>query len=145
MEVLLVADEDQRNRDRIAGVFDETEYQVVARDSVDAVMRDVLKKDAEVVILGSVFDSIPAGELIPILKSCNPNLTIILITKEVPLPLMRKLRREGIFYHALMPVETDDRDELLQAVQCAFKRVVHLPPGRVRCQFPKEGNPLGKH
>ena len=125
MEVLVVADEDQQNRDRIAGMFDETEYQVVAADSVDAVMRDVLRKDAKVVLLGSVFDSIPAGELIPILKSCNRNLTIILITNEVPLPLMRKLRREGIFYHALVPRESGDRDELLQAVQCAFRKVVH--------------------
>jgi len=144
MDVLLVADGDQQNRDRIAGLFDETEYQVVARDSVDAVMRDVLRKDAKVVILGSVFDSVPAGDLIPILKSCNPNLTIILITREVPLPLMRKLRREGIFYHALMPVEAEDQDELVQAVQCAFKKVVHLPSGRLGSQCP-ERDPLRKH
>ena len=125
MPVLLVADEDRKNRDRIAGLFNETEYKVVAADSVDAVMRDVLRKDANVLILGSVFDDIPAGDLIPILKSCNRNLSIILISNEVPLPLMRKLRREGIFYHAFIPQETGDRDELLQAVQCAFKKVVH--------------------
>lgn len=123
MEVVLIADEDEQNRDQITELFGETDYQVMAADSVDVVMRDVLRKDAKVILLGSVFDNIPAGELIPILKRCNRNLTIILISNEVSLPLMRKLRREGIFYHALKPVEANDRDELLQAVKCAFKNV----------------------
>lgn len=125
MEILLIADEDQKNRDQIAEFFDETEYRVVTADSVDGVMRDVLRKDARVVLLGTVFDSIPAGDLIPILKRCNRNLTIILISNEVSLPLMRKLRREGIFYHALKPVEADDREEFIQAVRCAFNSAVH--------------------
>ncbi len=125
MDVLLIADEDQQNRDQIAEFFDENDYRVVRADSVDVVMRDVLRKDAKVVLLGTVFDSIPASDLIPILKSCNRNLTIILISNEVPLPLMRKLRRQGIFYHALKPVEAGDREELLQAVKCAFQNVIH--------------------
>ena len=83
MEILLIADEDQENRDQIAGFFEETEYRVVAADSVDIVMRDVLKKGARVVLLGTVFDSIPASDLIPILKRCNRDLTIILISNEV--------------------------------------------------------------
>jgi DNA-binding NtrC family response regulator len=123
MEVVLIADEDEQNRDQITKLFGETDYQVMAADSVDVVMRDVLKKDTKVVLLGSVFDNIPAGDLIPILKRCNRNLTIILISDEVSLPLLRKFRREGIFYHALKPVEAKDREELLQAVKCAFKNV----------------------
>jgi len=123
--VLLIADEDQQMRDQIAELFGATDYQVVTADSVDMVMRDVLRKDAEVILLGSGFDDIPAGDLIPILKRCNRNLTIILISNEVSLPLLRKLRREGIFYHALKPVEGGDKDELLQAVKCAFNKVAH--------------------
>lgn len=125
MEILLLADEDQKNRDQITEFFDETEYRVVAADTVDVVMRDVLKKGTRVVLLGTVFDSIPASDLIPILKRCNRDLTIILISNEVSLPLMRKLRREGIFYHALKPVQADDRDEFVQAVRCAFNSAVH--------------------
>jgi len=125
MEVLLIADEDQKNRAQIAELFDESDYQVVAADSVDGVVGDVLRKDAKVILLGTVFDNIPASDLIPILKSCNRNLTIILISDEVSLPLMRKLRREGIFYHSLKPVEDVDGQELLQAVQCAFNNAVH--------------------
>jgi len=59
---------------------------------------------------------------------CNQNLTIILVSNEESLPLLRKLRREGIFYHALKPSALEDREELLQAVKCAFENVVEGMP-----------------
>lgn len=120
MGLLLIADEDVQNRDSMTQLFGDTEYEVVAADSVDVVMRDVLKKEAQVILLGGTFDNIPASDLIPILKKCNQYLTIILISNEESLPLLRKLRREGIFYHALKPSAVEDREELLQAVRCAF-------------------------
>jgi DNA-binding NtrC family response regulator len=123
MRLLLIADEDVQTRDSMTQLFGETEYEVVAADSVDVVMRDVLKKEAQVVLLGNAFDNIPAGDLIPILKKCNRNLTIILVSNEESLPLLRKLRREGIFYHALKPTAREDKEELLQAVKCAFDNV----------------------
>jgi len=121
MGLLLIADEDVQTRDSMTQLFGDTEYEVVAADSVDVVMRDVLKKEAQVILLGSTFDNIPASDLIPILKKCNQNLTIILVSNEESLPLLRKLRREGIFYHALKPSALEDREELLQAVRCAFE------------------------
>lgn len=123
MRLLLIADEDVQTRDSMTQLFGGTEYDVVAAETVDVVMRDVLKREAQVLLLGNTFDNIPAGDLIPILKKCNQNLTIILVSNEESLPLLRKLRREGIFYHALKPSTLEDRDELLQAVKCAFETV----------------------
>ena len=123
MRLLLIADEDTQARDSMTQLFGDTEYEVVAADTVDVVMRDVLKKEAQVILLGNTFDEMSAGDLIPILKKCNQNLTIILVSNEESLPLLRKLRREGIFYHALKPSAMDDKEELLQAVRCAFDNV----------------------
>ncbi len=128
MRLLLIADEDVQARDNMTQLFGDTEYQVVAANSVDVVMRDVLKKEAQVILLGNAFDNMPAGDLIPILKKCNRNLTIILVSNEESLPLLRKLRREGIFYHALKPSALEDREELLQAVRCAFENVTGQSP-----------------
>ena len=61
-------------------------------------------------------------KLIPLLKKCIRNLSIILLANDASLPLMRKLRNEGIFYHALKPVNGEDREELRQVVECAFQR-----------------------
>ena len=130
MRMLIIADEDIKSREQVMELFGDTEYQVVAPDSVDLVLKDVLKKEAPVVLLGNVFDDMLAGDLIPILKKCNKNLTIILVSNEESLPLLRKLRREGIFYHALKPSEKEDREELLQAVRCAFANITGAPGPR---------------
>lgn len=71
-------------------------------------------------LLGNSFDELAATELIPLFKKCYRNLVIILVSNEVSLPVMRKLRSEGIFYHLLKPVKPEDREELKQALKCAF-------------------------
>ena len=121
MGLLLIADKDIKARKQMAEIFEEGDYQIIAAQSVDVVLRDVLKGDAKVILLGSEFDDLPAKELIPLLKSCNKDLTIILVSDEESLPLIRKFRREGIFYHSLKPVSQEDRDELRLAVKCAFE------------------------
>jgi len=72
------------------------------------------------VLLSGEIDEIPAAELIPIIKKCNRHLTIILVSNEQSLAQIRKLRSEGIFYHALKPTSAEDKEELKLAVQCAF-------------------------
>jgi DNA-binding NtrC family response regulator len=121
MRLLLIADKDINVRRQMTEIFDEPGYEIIAPESVDIVLRDVLKKDAKVVLLGSEFDDMPAKELIPLLKRCNRDLTIILVSDEESLPLLRKFRREGIFYHALRPINKEDREELRLAVRCAFE------------------------
>ncbi|MBN2332578.1 MAG: response regulator [Deltaproteobacteria bacterium] len=120
MHLLLIADRDEETRSRIVGFFNGSEYKVIEADSVDVVLRNILKKEASVILLGSEFDGLKAMEIIPLLKRCNQKLTIILISNEESLSLIRRFRKEGIFYHALKPVNGDDRDELRQVVQCAF-------------------------
>ncbi len=121
IRLLLIADKDTDTRVQVEEMFADGEYEVIAADSVDVVLHDVLKKNTKVVLLGSEFDNLSAGKLIPLLKKCNRHLTIILVTDEESLPLIRKFRKEGIFYHALKPVSRKDRDELRQVVRCAFE------------------------
>ncbi len=120
MQLLLIADRDEETRRQIGGFFDESEYRVIEADSVDVILRNVLKREASVILLGSEFDGLSAMDIIPLLKSCNQNLTIILISNEESPSIIRKFRKEGIFYHALKPVSGDDKEELRQVVQCAF-------------------------
>lgn len=123
MQGLLIADEDLDSRKSMADIFIEAGYNVMVTNSAANVLHGILKKTAQVVLLSSEFDELTATDLIPILKKCDQNLTIILISNEVSLPLIRKLRKEGIFYHALKPVKPEDRDEIRQAVACAFENL----------------------
>ena len=118
---LLIADEDIDCRKQMAEFFIEAGYNVIVTNSAANALYGILKKTAQVVLLGTKFDELTAADLIPLLKQCNRNLTIILVAANPSLPLIRKLRSEGIFYHALKPVNAEDREELRQAVQCAFE------------------------
>lgn len=120
MQLLLIADKDEETRRRIVGFFNGSEYKIIEADSVDIVLRNALKREASVILLGSEFDGLSAAKIIPLLKKCNQNLTIILISNEESLSLIRRFRKEGIFYQALKPINGDDREELRQVVQCAF-------------------------
>lgn len=123
MQAILIADENLDSRKQMADLFIEAGYNVLVTTTAANVLHGILKKTAQVVLLSSQFDELGASDLVPLLKKCNRELTIILVSDENSLPLMRKLRREGIFYHALKPVKPEDREELRQAVQCAFATI----------------------
>ncbi len=119
---LLIADKDVDCRKQMAELFIEAGYNVIVTNSAANALDGILKKTAQVVLLGSGFDDLTAADLIPLLKQCNRKLSIILLTNDASLPLIRRLRSEGIFYHALKPVCGEDREEIRQVVQCAFQK-----------------------
>ena len=119
---LLIVDEDVTTRKQLSEMFSDAGYQVSAPSSVADALVGILRKTAKVVLLSTRFDELLATELIPLLKQCNRDLSIILVASELPLALLRKARREGIFYHALKPVQPGDEEELREAVRCAFDK-----------------------
>jgi DNA-binding NtrC family response regulator len=123
MQRLLIAEQDGEFRKRMATLFIEAGYHVTVTDSVANALHDVLKRTAQVVILSSEFDEVRAADLIPLFKKCNRDLSVILVTGELSLPLIRRLRKEGIFYHALQPAKPEDGEEIRQAVRCAFEHL----------------------
>ena len=123
MSGLMIAEQDRSCRNMMAELLSEEGYSVTITDSAADALSGILKKSAQVVLLGSEFDDLAATELIPLLKQCNRNLTIILVSNGESTQAMRKIRDAGIFYHALKPAKREDTDEIRQAVKCAFENV----------------------
>lgn len=119
---ILVADKDTAFLREVAEYFSEAGYQVETTDSAVHVICNIIKKHTPVVLLGSDFDKkIDLLELVRLLKKCNRHLAVILVSDEASLPMVRSIRQEGIFYHALRPVSSQDITEIMQAVKCALK------------------------
>ena len=117
---LLIVGGDRDVWRRLAAVFANSGYTVAVTSSAPEAVADVLRGDTRVVLVDKELDGCRVGELVPLLKRCNPFLSIILVSGDTPVPLLRKLRREGLFYHALQPSSVEDLEEIRQAVSCAF-------------------------
>lgn len=123
MQGVLIADENIESRKVLADLCIEAGYNVTVTTTAANVLHGILKKSAQVVLLSGEFDELAAAELIPLLKKCSRDLTIILVSDETSLPIIRKMRKEGIFYHSLKPIDPADREELRQVVACAFENM----------------------
>ena len=121
MQGVLIADDNLDSCKLMASIFAEAGYDVTVTNSAAAVLQGVLKRTAQVLLIGNEFDEVAAIDLIPLLKKCNRELTIIFVSSDASLSLIRRLRNDGIFYHALPPEEQTEREELKQAVECAFE------------------------
>ncbi|KAF0219610.1 MAG: response regulator [Geobacteraceae bacterium] len=125
---ILIADKDNEVRKQVAEIFAEAGYQVETTDSAVHVLCNILEKQTPVVLLGTDFDKkITSADLIHLLKKCNRRLAIILVSDETSLPIVRKIRQEGIFYHALKPQSEEDKEEIRQVVGCAFDNALKTP------------------
>jgi FixJ family two-component response regulator len=118
---IIIADRDTEYLRQVADFFRKEGYQVETTDSAVHVLCSILEKQTPVLLLGSDFDKkVSSTNLIRLLKKCNRHLGIIMVSDEMPLPLARRIRQEGIFYHALKPAVPGDTEELGLAVKCAF-------------------------
>ncbi len=137
MLALLIADDDASSRIRLANLLMEEGYDVITTDSAASAIEGILKDVAKVVILGSKLSGLSAGDLLPVLKKCKSDLKVIIIGDETPLPVVRRLRQEGIFYYLMKPLGAEDREEVRQAVQCAFEKL-KTDPCHHAVQMPAE-------
>ena len=128
---IIIADKDGKYRKELASFFKEAGYAVETTDSAAHVLCSILEKQTPVLLLGSDFDKkVSSTDLIHLLKKCNRNLSVIMVSENLPLEQARQVRQEGIFYHALKPVSAADTEELGLAVECAFKKGVGGEEGK---------------
>lgn len=134
---IIIADRDAKYRKEVADHFKKAGYRVETTDSAVHALCSILEKQTPVLLLGSDFDEkVSSADLIHLLKKCNRHLHVIMVSDEMPLALARRIRREGIFYHALKPSDASDTAELGMAVACAFEQ-----KNQVSGQLPQQKAP----
>ncbi|SHJ50930.1 CheY chemotaxis protein or a CheY-like REC (receiver) domain [Malonomonas rubra DSM 5091] len=117
---ILIVDKDPVARQQLADFFEESNYHVDTTASAAFVVAHIIKKNQPIILLGNSFEEkISPAEVVSLLRECNKELNIILISDENSPEMLRKVREKGIFYHSLKPHTREDNEELLSVVECA--------------------------
>ncbi|OGQ13434.1 MAG: hypothetical protein A2026_03395 [Deltaproteobacteria bacterium RBG_19FT_COMBO_46_12] len=95
-------------------------YKVEMAKMVSEMIRKVRKGNIHVVLLDDEIEGVKAYDLVPLFKKIDGQIQIIVISSEVSLGLVKRLRGAGIFYQAMKPV---DLEEIESAVECAFEKI----------------------
>lgn len=119
---VLIADNDSVNRKQLVELFEHSHYDIETTASAAYAIAKIVQKNEPIVILGDSFEEkITSSDVVALMRKCNKNLQIILVSDDTSLDALRKMREEGVFYHALKPHNQEDNDELLSAVEYAVE------------------------
>ncbi len=117
---ILIADHNDEARKQLATFFENSHFEVETTASAAYAIAQIVKKHEPIVILGDSFEEkIASVDVIALMRKCNQNLRIILVSDDSSLETLRRVREDGIFYHALRPHNQQDNEELRSAVECA--------------------------
>jgi DNA-binding NtrC family response regulator len=122
---VLIAYQDDPWVEAFMAFFHGEGYRITRTASVGELIKKVRSGDFHVILLDEDLEGVKACELVPLLKKINGRVQVIVMSSEGSLPCVRQLRRTGIFYHALKPV---DMGELRSAVGCAFEKIEREHP-----------------
>lgn len=119
---ILIADRDARARKEMAAFFENSHFDVETTASAAYAIAKIVQKQEPIVILGDSFEEkIASVDVIALMRKCNKNLKIILVSDDSSLETLKRIREDGIFYHALKPHSLEDNEELRSVVECAVE------------------------
>jgi DNA-binding NtrC family response regulator len=118
---VMIVDRDTSAQKKMAGFFEKSNYEVTTTASAAYAIAQIVRKNQPIVILGDSFEEkISAVDVIALMRRCNKDLRIILVSDDSSLETLRRIREDGIFYHALKPVNQEDNEELISVVEYAL-------------------------
>jgi DNA-binding NtrC family response regulator len=119
-KTILVAYQDDIWARSLSTFFQGIGYRVETAKMVSEMIRKVLKRSIHVALLEDEMEGVKACDLVPLLKKIDDKIQLIVISSDLSIGLVKRLRGAGIFYQAMKPV---DLEEIKSAVECAFEKI----------------------
>jgi DNA-binding NtrC family response regulator len=119
-KTILIAYQDDLGARSLSTFFHGIGYRVETAKMVSEVIRKVRNMKMSVALLDDEIEGVKACDLVPLFKKINDKIQVIVISSEVSIGLVKRLRGAGIFYQAMKPV---DLEEIRSAVECAFEKI----------------------
>lgn len=124
-KTILIALEDDLDVKSLSAFFHGNGYRIEVSRSVSDAIRKIRKGNINVILLDDQIEGVKACDIVPLFKRINTKIQIIVISGEESFSFVKRLRDEGIFYHALKPI---DLEEIQSAVRCAFEKIKREVP-----------------
>jgi len=119
-KTILIAYQDDLWARSLSTFFHGIGYRVETAKMLSEMIRKVRKRNIHVVLLDDEMEGVKACDLVPLFKKIDEKIQVIVISSDLSLGLVKRLRGAGIFYQAVKPV---DLEEIKSAVECAFQKI----------------------
>ena len=119
-KTILIAYQDDLWARSLSTFFHDIGYKVETAKMVSEMIRKVRKGNIHVVLLDDEMEGVKACDLVPLFKKIDDKIQVIVISSDLALGPVKRLRGAGIFYQAMKPV---DPEEIKSAVECAFEKI----------------------
>jgi len=119
-KTILIAYQDDLWARSLSTFFHGIGYRVETAKMISEMIRKVRKRNLHVVLLDDEIEGVKACDLVPLFKKMDDKIQVIVISSDLSLGLVKRLRGTGIFYQAMKPV---DLEEIKSAVECAFEKI----------------------
>ena len=119
-KTILIAYQDDLWARSLSTFFHDIGYTVETAKMVSEMIRKVRKRKIHVVLLDDEMEGVKACDLVPLFKKIDDKIQVIVISSDLALGPVKRLRGAGIFYQAMKPV---DPEEIKSAVECAFEKI----------------------
>jgi len=119
-KTILIAYQDDLWARSLSTYFHSMGYRVETARLVSEMIRRIRNGKTHLVLLDDEIEGVRACDLVPLFKNINSKVQVIVISSEVSIGLVKRLRGAGIFYQAMKPV---DLEEIKSAVECAFEKI----------------------
>lgn len=117
---LLVADGDEEARHSLLDLFTREGYRVELTRLASEVIQKIQNTRIDVLIMDVDIPGMKGYQIIPIIKTMEPELPIIVTSSHSSLKLAQKVRQEKIFFYAMKPL---DLKEIKLVVKDALRKM----------------------
>jgi len=119
-KTILIAYQDDPWARSLSTFFHGIGYRVETTKMVSEMIQRIRDGNIQVILLDDEIEGVKACDLVLLFKKINDQIQVIVISSEESLRGVKRLRRAGIFYQSIKPV---DLEEIRSAVGCAFKKI----------------------
>jgi len=120
---ILVVDADCQAADQVSALLAEEDLGIEAAGGVGQAAEMIRNAEYDCVIVDVNLPDMKGYEAVPVLKTIDPEIQIIMTASENTLELEAKVRQQDIFYYY---IKSFDAEELREAIRDVFKRLERL-------------------